>query len=239
MAQGRGRFSYRLDRVVRAPRGHHRIVQVPADLGQAVLYDIVGKRAVGFTLRHAGLEQHHGHDVARAGEAVGELAVGVQRLLRFLEQSLELRKLRAAGGLRHVRGPGPGSGSGLGRRCGALFDQVEELGDVDVARVDLRLGEEHGVTDDFRLRFGQLVGHLREHLARPRPAADVAEALVVDGDDRDLVGGRARSCCDAQVVGFALQARYKVAQPVEQGDYDDHRHAQEPVRLPEILHPAP
>ena len=119
---------------------------------------------------------------------------------------------------------------------GRIGDRLLVLGrepvDVREAGVELRLGEEHEVADDLRLAGGEHLGDLGVHVARPRPAADVLDARVVDRDDRDAVGGRAVGRAHAHVVGLALEALDQVGTGEEEKD-DRDREAEKPVLRPE------
>ena len=74
---------------------------------------------------------------------------------------------------------------------------------------------------------------LRLHLARPRPAPDVGDRLLVDGDDGDLVRGRLGRHLHAQVVGPAFDPRDESRDPGEPEEDDGDHEAEEPVGLPE------
>jgi hypothetical protein len=127
----------------------------------------------------------------------------------------------------------------LGRRRAdrGLPDQARDLVDVLQARVFLRLGEQHRVTDGLRAAFAQQVHHRGVQRARPREAAEVADALFVDRDDRDLVAGHAVTRAHAEVVGVALEALEAVAERAVREREEDHCEGQcsKPVLRPEAF----
>ena len=169
MAKCGGSLAQNFDRIVDFARGHDRVSRAFADLGQAVLRCILRQRFVWLSKRRTELEQHHRHHVARARETFGQPAVGIECLLCLLQQPEELRKFAGRGYSHRLDRPGRrrrvdrrGRGRG-GARTRA--NQIEQFGDVDVARVGLRLGEQHGVRDDLRLRRRQAIGQFCQYLA--------------------------------------------------------------------------
>src|SRR5258705_616808 len=68
--------------------------------------------------------------------------------------------------------------------------------------------------------------------ARPRPAADIVDAPVVDGDHGKLSGRGSRRGPNAPMVGEALQARDQVV-PAGREQRERHHQTEEPVFLPE------
>src|SRR5512140_13717 len=70
------------------------------------------------------------------------------------------------------------------------------------------------------------------YLARPRPAPEIGDALIVEGDYRDPVAPRARRRQHAPVVSLALQTPYRVAVRAGQ-EYQDDQRPHEPVFFPE------
>ncbi len=114
---------------------------------------------------------------------------------------------------------------------------MHELGNfVDVRKtgVDLRFGEKDRVADDPGLGFGQHVGHFGVHIARPRPAPDIGDALLIDRDDGDLIAGIAAGCLHAPIIGHALEALQNGTAASEQEQQRDDKTG-EPVRFPESL----
>ncbi len=107
-------------------------------------------------------------------------------------------------------------------------------------RVELRFGEEDRVADDLRLRAGEDVGHPRVDIARPRPAPDVRDTGVVDGDHRHLGRRLSGGQPDAEVVGLAVQGLQQFA-PGQHGQHQRDRRADETVAFPEsgCLHASP
>ena len=76
--------------------------------------------------------------------------------------------------------------------------------------------------------------YLALDFARPRPAADVADALVVDRDDGDAVRGLARGAGAGVVVVAPLQRADEVRGLVQDDHGDDDEHTHEPVGAPEL-----
>ena len=90
------------------------------------------------------------------------------------------------------------------------------------------------MSDGFGLGGGQLVNQLRMHIARPRPATDVGNTLVVDGDDGNAVRGLARGAGACKIVVTALQRRKKVGGTVQSQHRQHHKDANKPVGVPEL-----
>ena len=65
--------------------------------------------------------------------------------------------------------------------------QGKKLVDIAQAWVLLRLKEENRVTHHFGFCRSELVDHIGVNFARPRPATDIRNTLVVNRDDGDLV----------------------------------------------------
>jgi len=215
VAERRGAAPDQLDRQLHL--GCRQGAEVIADFrGNGVLQEVFRQRPVGPAARKVDAEENRQQHVARLDIALRQPAIGIERLLRLLEQRDDRRHLRR-------------------RRRG----EVEQLGDVDVSRIDLRLAEEHGVRDDLGFRAGQKVGHPGVDLARPGPAPDVRDARVVDGDHRQLVGRQARSRLHAEVVGLLLEARNQIARAIE-GEHDqNHDRTEKPVGPPQTGFHAP
>src|SRR5258705_1083197 len=68
--------------------------------------------------------------------------------------------------------------------------------------------------------------------ARPRPAADIVDAPVVDGDHGKLSGRGSRRGPNAPMVGEALQALDQLG-PAGREQHERHHQTEEPVFLPE------
>jgi hypothetical protein len=156
-------------------------------------------------------------DVRRLLVARGEAPVGVERALRLAEDLADRRERRPL--LDRGR---------VGHRPLVLGGEPV---DVDEAGVELRLGEEDEVADRLRPP-GEEVGDLRVHVARPRPAADVLQARLVDRDHRDAVRRRAIGRAHAHVVSLALEALEEIGAGEEEED-DRDREAEKPVLRPE------
>jgi hypothetical protein len=71
-------------------------------------------------------------------------------------------------------------------------------------------------------------------VARPGPAADVRDTLVVDRDHRDAFGRLAPAAGAAEIVEAALERADGVGRLV-QDDHGEHdQDGDEPVRAPEL-----
>ncbi len=209
MTQAGGHGAYRIDRHLDRRSGQRRPL-VAALRRHRIARHERGQGPVRPAERLLDAKQHRQLHVARLRVAFGELAIGIELPLRLAKQRHHLR----------------------GSRLAARRD-LQQLGDVDVARVDLRLAEEHGIADDLGFGAGQQVGHARVHLARPGPAADVVDAGVVDRDHRYALGRFLRGRLHADVVGLALQAWDEIAETAEEKHGDDDYRAEKPVGPPE------
>ena len=205
-----------VDRELHAHRRQRQRARAGFHLRAHVPLHEVGQRAVGLAERLAQREQHRKQHVAGPRRAGGELAVGVQVLLGLLEQRDQRRQRVVFRGSRWRR----------------LLRHFEQLGDVAVSGIDLRLAEKHRVADHLGFCARQQIDHLGVHFARPRPTADVGDAGAVDRDHRDPVRGRARGRLHPHVVSLALQALQQIAAAREQHQHDDDQ-TEKPVPLPE------
>ncbi len=220
-----------------------------------ILLDVIGQVLVRPAARLAQHEQHGQGDVAGLGEGVRQATIGIQLLVGLEQYRFDLRTRRCCGHRRRCRGSlGSSSGcwrvagsrrrrgwsdggSGRGQRHAAGFDQLVNISQTLVA---LRLGVEHRGGDHLGLGRGQLVYLVRHDFARPRPASDVVEAGLVDGNHGNLVRWRPRCRCHAHVIGLAFEALQQLA--VTQNQHDDTDHdTEEPVTFPEacLLHRSP
>ena len=82
--------------------------------------------------------------------------------------------------------------------------QVGELQNVGQARIDLRLKKERCITDHHRAALLELSDHVRVNVTRPRPASDVGDALIVDGNHHDARRRGATGCSNAPVISQAF-----------------------------------
>jgi hypothetical protein len=189
-------------------------------VGEAVLLvdralERVGRQGlVRVALRLAKQEDGWHQHVARLLHAGGQYRVGVQGQLGFGDQLVEL---------------------GIAcRRVATAGQRGLHLADEAQAAVHLGLDEERGVDDRLGLGLGELVDQLGMDVTRPGPAADVGDALVVDRDDRDPVGGLARTAGACDVVELALQRANQIGGLVEQDDCHHDRCTRKPVGAPEL-----
>ena len=168
VAQASGGLADRLDRHLHAHRGERRELRIALG-GDGILLHECRQRTVGLAERLAEREEHWQQHAACSRIATLEHAIGIEALLGVLQRGEEARQFRRR------------AGRALGRR---LLGQLDQLDDGGVARVDLRLAEKQGVADHLGLRAGKKIGHARMDIARPRPAPDIGDAGVVDGDCR-------------------------------------------------------
>jgi hypothetical protein len=99
--------------------------------------------------------------------------------------------------------------------------------------------KKHRVADRFGFSAGKDVRHFGMHIARPRPAADIGDALIVDGDDGDTVQRRTRCGSDPEIVGLALETLDQVAAGCYQ-EHQGHHQSEKPIGFPktQIFHPS-
>jgi hypothetical protein len=199
------------------------------DLGDAVLPDEVRQRPVRPSARLSQAKQHRQGDIARLGDGIAHAPVGIELLLRLGQHRPELPQGRQLGGKRLRRA--------RQRRTASLAIKFDQLVDVGESRVDLGLGKEDGGGDDLGLGRCQRVDHFCMHFARPGPAAEVVDALLVDGNDGDLAARLARDGTDAEIIGLPLQALQQFAAAGKEHDHA-HDNANEPVGFPESLRHA-
>ena len=154
-----------------------------------------GQRRVRAAPRPAEFGRVGLHHALAAGIALGEPAVGIQGAAGLGQQAVDVAQ-RAAQLGRQARGRLVQAGP-----IEALVDAPQPA----LARVDLRFGIQDGVADHARPTAGQAVDQLRVQLARPGPAAEVVDALVVDGDHRDIGVRAAVRHADAGIVELAFQ----------------------------------
>jgi hypothetical protein len=246
VADASGRRADAFDRNERADA----VEESAARAGRAadrVLRHVLRQRRVGLALRWriARFAEHHRDiDVARFLQRLGQAHVAVQCDGRFDEDLADVAHF--SGRMVRLRG---GRGTTDGRHAGnvaadrvgiRLLVDVEHLVDVREPGILLRLEEEDGVADHLGLGGGELVDQLRLHIARPRPAADVGDGLLVDRDDRDLVAGSLRRHLHAEVIGPALEARDEPGHSSEPEKSECDHQAEKPVGLPEgFLHDSP
>ena len=189
--------------------GRQRLVRVALRLGQL-------------------LEHHRQHHIAGGLHAAGQFAVGIEGILRLGQHGADPGQSLAGRGRLGIGGD----------LCRQFIVQVQQFLDIHQPGVALRLEEEGGVGDHLGLGPGQQVNHAGMDVPRPRPASDVGDAGIVDGDHGNAIGGRTRGRLDTEVVGLALQALDQVAARRNQ-HHDGHDEPQKPVRLPEtqLCHP--
>ena len=190
------------------------------DVDEIALEHELGKRRIRVATRLAEFEQDRQDYVTGTVNRGCEFAVGIERLLGFGKHGLHRAER-------------------LFRRLGQSLERLHELGDVGQTRIDLRLGKEHRVSHDLRFCLGKSVEHPGMHIARPGPASDVGNALLIDGNYGDSIARSAPRCEKTHVIGFALEALDKFALRKQQHG-DGYRRRQKPVRLPdrELRHPG-
>ena len=203
--------------------GEERKIAAAALDRERVLAHEFGKGLVGLATRLAEREQQRQHHVARLGETLGELPVGVECALGFPQRRADLKQLR-----RYAAGR-------LARICAHRHQPLvglEKPVDVGQARIELRLGEKNRVADDFGLRVREAFDHLCMDLARPRPATDIVDAALVDRDHGNLVGRGSRRSSDAPIVSEALEGLDQLG-PAGREHHERYPQTQKPVFFPE------
>src|SRR6266702_8858932 len=210
------------DRYFEAARGSRQLIAAALDRKRVLAHEF-RKRLVGLAARLTERKQHRQNHVARLGETLGELPVGVECALGFLQRRADLKQLgRYAAGRRaricaHRREP---------------LVYLEKLVDIDQARIELWLREKNRIADDFGLRVREAFDHLCMDLARPRPATDIVDAPLVDRDHGNLVRRGSRRGANPPVVGVALKGLDKL-DPAAREQNERHPQAEEPVFFPE------
>ena len=163
---------------------------VLTNLNDTAAHHIGWLRLIRAPPRLGNIEEHRQNDVARILQAGGQLAIRVERPLRLAEQGQHFLLLR------------------VGRRplgdCGR--HQRHRLGDVAVTRIDLWLEIKNCIADDLGLCRRQLVDQTGMDVPRPRPATQIGNAMVINGDDRNLLRRFAVGQPHGHVVSLALQA---------------------------------
>lgn len=217
MAHRHGSLPHRRKRLLRALRGQAEAAVV----GQGAALREGGQRRVGPAQRLAQGE-HGGHDhVARARYAGDQPGVGIQPLLGLADEPQQALA-------RH--------GAQIGQRKGVRGRSVElaaQCPQLSQPPVGLRLKEEGGVGNGLGLGRAQLVDQFRVHFARPGPAADVGNALVVDRDDRHALAGLAMAGRAGEIVETALQAIEQVGRNMQGEHGEHHPEAQEGIGSPD------
>jgi len=105
---------------------------------------------------------------------------------------------------------------GLGQHVGDILrgtfihrdvgQHTAQPADPGQSRVNLGLRIKDRVPDRLGTASHQLVGHLGVDFARPRPAADILDAFIVDFDHGYLVARIGRGHPHTQVIGIAFEA---------------------------------
>jgi len=171
----------------------------------------LGQRPIGSPERIAGDEEHGQYDVARRLERSRQVRIDSQLFLRFLERRGQLSPRR--------RLPRQFVGRRGDRQAAGTLVDVGLAADIGQTGILLRFGKEDRRTDDLGTAGRQLVDHLGQHLARPRPATEIVEAVLVDGDHRDAIRRNALGLAQSHVVGRQFQRTPGPA--VLQNEYGD------------------
>jgi len=186
-------------------------------LQQIVFQHVIGQGRIRLALRLAQFEIQSQQHVLYPAHALCQLLVIVQMLQRFLYQTLQLLPL-----------------FGMRLRQIGLFQHGGDVQDVIEPGVDLRLEEQRGMPDHLGFACCQHIQQLGLDFARPRPAAEVGDAGIIDGDDGDPVAGLARRSHHAPVIRLAFQTLDQIGMGREQ-EYKHHRERGEPVSFPECV----
>ena len=153
------------------------------------------ERIVGLAQRLAEHKHRGNQHIASLAHAAGELGVCVQRDLGVCNHLAEL-----------LIEPTLGS-----RRVGRWAQRLLDLSDEHQTTVGLRLKKENGVRNRFGFGRTQLVNQLCVHIARPRPAPNIGNALVVNGNDGNPIRWLARRTGAGKVVVTTLQSGKKIS----------------------------
>ncbi len=235
MADGRRDLAQRIDHA--GIDTHRRIRRRLVATGHfdCIPFHIVGQIVIRPATRLAKDEQHGQGDIARLSQRRGQAAIGIELLLGLEQHRFDLWTGRGdtCGRQRSLRRGQSGRRRDGGRRGQGHAAGRHQTLDIDEPGIALRFGIEHRGGDHLGLGRGKFFDHLRHDFARPGPAADVVDALFVDGDHRHLVGRRARGGRDPQVIGLALEPLQQFAIAENQND-DADDHPEKDIALPEI-----
>ena len=153
--------------------------------------------------------EHRRHDhIAGTSDAAHQARIGIQLLLGFANEAQQLLA-RAISQIVQQR-----------RADGRAVDVAPHFAQQGQPTIGLRLEEESGVSHRARLGCAQLIDQLGVNISRPRPATNVGDAVVIDGDDGDLVTGDTVRVGAGQIVETPLQPAEQVGGGVQR----KHRH---------------
>ena len=205
-------------------------------VGNEILRHLFRYGLVQFADRLPEDEIHGQHGVLRQRERIIEAGVVVEALLRRVQDS---DKFLGCAGLGRRGRPRRRPRQILSREFLARLDHhsstsarpanlgrvlVLDFSDFHQAGVQLGVGEKDVEADDLRLRIGKLVHHLGHVGARPRPASNLPDAVVVNPDQDHVVGGLgAGPEPGTDVVQLALQALGPLHPENQQHHQADHR----------------
>ena len=179
-------------------------------LGQDVLQDEFGQILVRAATRLAQRKQHRQQNIPGMRHAVGQDAVSIERHFGFGEQLADFL-LRGA-------------------FCRMLLVKLQQLCHIVVARINLRLEEEHRIGDHLGLASGQQIGHFGQPVTRPGPAPEIGDRGVVNRHHGHAIQRRPARRLHAHIVSLAFQAADQIAAPGCEHRNADH-HAKKPISL--------
>ena len=84
--------------------------------------------------------------------------------------------------------------------------KLDQIANIIHAGLALWVYEQHGLPDDLGASLLESVDEDGVQIPRPRPALEIGDAFVVDGDDGDFIRRRAFGRANAPVVKRAFQA---------------------------------
>ena len=162
---------------------------------QMIALHKIRQRRIRFSNRPPEGEVHGEQHVAGSRDGLGQAPVGVELLLGLVEQRGDFTFLRR------------------------LAERGAQTADVAKPGVGLWFTQENLQADDLGLGGAQFVDHLGQHAAWPGPATDLLDALVVDGDDGDVLGRAwiAVRRLNTGVIGNALKP-FEKSRAVEYAD---------------------
>ena len=173
----------------------------PAAGVHRTLCSIGGQRTIWCTLGFAKNKNRWHQNITGIFDACGQHHVRIQRRFSLGNHFGQLRQL-------FIGSDRSGYRVNRGLHVGA--QQVLDLTDEWQPTIHLRFEEKGRVDDRFDLCGRQLINQPRMNIARPWPAANIGNALVVNGNDHHLVGRPAVCTGAGHVIKTALQTTDQV-----------------------------
>ena len=176
-----------------------------------------GQRLIGSPLGFTqDVERRHDH-VSRLTQTVHQTGIHIEILFSGVDEGLQaLARFGAQ--------VGPG-----GRRGGARKQLLAQVAQAGQPPIGLRFEEKGGVRHRFGAGRRELINQPGVHLARPGPAPDVRDALIVDGNDGHAIAGRSVAAGAGEIVVPALQPAKQVGRKVQCKSRHDHHEGNDRV----------